>query len=122
MIVGAERLWLHDREQIHAAFGPAFETYGCREVMLIAAECECHDGMHASMENLIVEVIVREPDGTVRPASPGETGEVAITDLHNLSCPLIRYVTGDLAVAHAETRCACGRGLAKIGPIEGRVN
>ncbi|HEX7842812.1 MAG TPA: hypothetical protein VF469_35305 [Kofleriaceae bacterium] len=122
VIVGAERLWPHDREQIHAAFGPAFETYGCREVMLIAAECEARDGMHTSMENLIVEVIVREPDGTVRPARPGETGEVAITDLHNLSCPLIRYVTGDLAVAREPTRCACGRGLMTIGPIDGRVN
>jgi phenylacetate-CoA ligase len=121
VIVGAERLWPHDRDEIAAAFGPAFETYGCREVMLIGAECEAHDGMHTSMENLIVEIVVREPDGTVRAARPGETGEVAITDLHNLACPMIRYITGDIAVANAETRCACGRSLARIGPIEGRV-
>jgi phenylacetate-CoA ligase len=114
-------LWPHDRAQLHEAFGPAFETYGCREVMLIGAECEAHDGMHTSMENLVVEVIVREPDGTVRAARPGEVGEVAITDLHNLSCPMIRYITGDLAIGRAETRCACGRGLAAIGPIDGRV-
>jgi phenylacetate-CoA ligase len=121
VIVGAERLWPHDREQIAAAFGPAFETYGCREVMLIGAECEAHDGMHTSMENLIVEVIVRKPDGTTRPARHGELGEVAITDLHNLACPMIRYITGDVAIARAESRCACGRGLATIGPIDGRV-
>jgi phenylacetate-coenzyme A ligase PaaK-like adenylate-forming protein len=121
VIVGAERLWPHDRAEIAAAFGPAFETYGCREVMLIGAECEAHDGMHTSMENLIVEIVVREPDGGIRAARPGESGEVAITDLHNLACPMIRYITGDVAVAHAETRCACGRGLAKIGAIEGRV-
>jgi phenylacetate-CoA ligase len=121
VIVGAERLWPHDREQIAAAFGPAFETYGCREVMLIGAECEAHDGMHTSMENLIVELLVRAPDGSVRTARPGEVGEVAITDLHNLACPMIRYVTGDVATARAETRCACGRGLATIGPIDGRV-
>ncbi len=121
VIVGAERLWPHDRNQIHQAFGPAFETYGCGEVMMIAAECEAHDGMHTAMENLIVEVIVRAPDGTVRAARPGEVGEVAITDLHNLACPMIRYVTGDLAVARAESRCACGRGLVSIDPIDGRV-
>jgi len=121
VIVGAERLWPHDREHIERAFGPAFETYGCREVMLIGAECEAHDGMHLSMENLIVELFVREPSGATRAARPGEIGEVAITDLHNLACPMIRYVTGDLALARPETRCACGRGLARIGPIDGRV-
>ena len=121
VIVGAERLWPHDREQICAAFGPAFETYGCREVMLIGAECEVHNGMHMSMETMIVELVVRQPDGTVRAARPGEAGEVAITDLHNLACPMIRYITGDVAIAHPPGRCACGRGLLKIGPIEGRV-
>lgn len=121
VLVGAERLWPHDRAMIDEAFGPAFETYGCREVMLIASECEAHQGMHASMETMIVEVVVREKDGSVRAAKPGESGEVAITDLHNLACPMIRYVTGDMAVAHGDDVCSCGRGLIKIGPIEGRV-
>ncbi len=121
VLVGAERLWPKDREQVEQAFGPAFETYGCREVMLMASECEAHEGMHTSMENLIVEVIVREPGGVIRAAKPGETGEVVITDLHNLACPMIRYVNGDLAVAHADDVCACGRALQRIGPIEGRT-
>jgi phenylacetate-CoA ligase len=120
VIVGAERLWPEDRAEIVKAFGPAFETYGSREVMLMGAECGMHDGLHTSMETMIVELIVREGDRT-RSARPGETGEVVVTDLHNLAVPLIRYVTGDLAVAHAEERCPCGRGLVKIGPIEGRV-
>ena len=121
VIVGAERLWPYERKQINAAFGPAFETYGCREFMLIGAECEEHDGMHTSMETMIVEILVREPDGRVRAARPGESGEVAVTDLHNLACPMIRYLTGDVAVARGDGRCSCGRGLVKIGPIEGRV-
>lgn len=121
VLCGAERLMPQDREDIGKAFGPAFETYGCREVMLVGAECEHHDGMHTSMETMIVEVVVREADGTVRLAKPGESGEVAVTDLHNLACPLIRYLTGDLAVARAETPCKCGRELPRIGPIEGRV-
>lgn len=121
VLVGAERLWPQDREAIMQAFGPAFETYGCREMMLMASECEYHDGMHASMEALIVEVIVRSPDGTERPARPGETGEVVVTDLHNLACPMIRYLNGDLAVAHEPGTCGCGRSLTKIGPVEGRT-
>jgi len=121
VLVGAERLWPQDREAIQEAFGPAFETYGCREVMLIASECDAHAGMHTSMETMIVELVVRQPDGSTRPARPGEAGEVVITDLHNLACPMIRYVNGDMAVAHEEGPCACGRSLSKIGPIEGRT-
>ena len=35
---------------------------------------------------------------------------------------MIRYLTGDVAVARPEARCACGRGLSRIGPIDGRVS
>jgi phenylacetate-CoA ligase len=122
LICGAERLWPHDREDLEQAFGPAvFETYGCREFMLMGAECELHDGLHESMENLIVEIVVRQPDGSTRDARPGEQGEVAITDLHNLACPFIRYLTGDLAIARAQEKCACGRTLRKFGPVAGRI-
>jgi phenylacetate-CoA ligase len=89
--------------------------------MMIASECEAHDGMHVAMETMIVEIVVREPGGQVRLARPGEPGEIAITDLHNLACPMIRYVTGDVAVAGDGSPCACGRTLARIGPVEGRV-
>jgi phenylacetate-CoA ligase len=121
VIVGAERLWPHDRVAIEQAFGPAFETYGCREVMMMASECEHHVGMHASMETMIVEVVVRDDDGRTRAAQPGEVGEVVITDLHNLACPMIRYLNGDLALALANEPCACGRGLMRVGAIEGRM-
>jgi phenylacetate-CoA ligase len=121
VLVGAERLWPQDRDEVERAFGPAFETYGCREMMLMASECEHHAGMHTSMETMIVELVVRDADGRARPARPGETGEVVVTDLHNLACPMIRYVNGDLAVAHEPGVCACGRSLTRIGPIEGRT-
>jgi len=122
VICGAERVAPEDRVAMVEAFGPGvFETYGCREFMLMGSECEEHDGLHESMENLVVELIVREPGGGLRPARPGETGEVVVTDLHNLACPLIRYVTGDLAVARDDRPCACGRTLRRFGPVEGRV-
>jgi phenylacetate-CoA ligase len=121
-IYGAERLWPHDREDVARAFGPAvFETYGCREFMLMGCECEAHDGLHEQAENLIVEILVADADGVMRPARPGEQGEVAVTDLHNLACPFIRYLTGDLATAREQTPCACGRTLPRFGTVEGRV-
>ncbi len=122
VIYGAERLWEHDRADLAAAFGPAvFETYGCREFMLMGMECEAHDGLHEMSENVIVELLVRQPDGTTRPARPGEQGEVAVTDLHNLACPFIRYLTGDLATALEPRACACGRTLPRFGAVQGRV-
>jgi phenylacetate-CoA ligase len=88
--------------------------------MMIASECEAHDGMHTAMETMIVEVVVRDGD-RLRAARPGEAGEIAVTDLHNLACPMIRYITGDMAVAREPSPCACGRTLGKLGSIEGRV-
>jgi phenylacetate-CoA ligase len=121
VICGAERLFGADREALARAFGPAvFETYGAREVMLIASESEAHDGLLVQMENLIVEVVVRE-DGRERPAAPGELGEVVLTDLHNLGMPFIRYANGDLAIAGPARPSACGRAHQRLASVEGRV-
>jgi phenylacetate-CoA ligase len=120
VIAAAERLFPSDRKSLEQAFGPnVFETYGNREVMLIAAECEAHQGLHLSMENLIVELVVRD-GGQSRPAEQGELGEVVLTDLHNYGAPFIRYLTGDLAVQRAAGRCACGRALSRLEAVEGR--
>jgi phenylacetate-CoA ligase len=122
VLCGAERLFANDRAVIESAFGPAvFETYGCREVMLIGAECEHHDGLHESMENVLVEIVVRGAHGQTRHARPGEVGEVVLTDLHNYAMPFLRYANGDLAVAGPDERCACGRALRRIRAVEGRV-
>ncbi|HLK40238.1 MAG TPA: hypothetical protein VKU41_25980 [Polyangiaceae bacterium] len=121
VICAAERVFPADRRALEAAFGPnVFETYGSREVMLMAAECEAHRGLHVSMENLVLEIVVREA-GVERPARPGELGEVVVTDLHNYGAPFIRYLNGDLAVALPPGRCACGRALQRLERVEGRV-
>ncbi len=116
VICGAEAVLPADRAVLAKAFGPAiFETYGSRETMLMAAECEAHDGMHLQEENLVVE-LVREG----RPVPPGAAGDVVVTDLHNYGMPMIRYVNGDVAIAPAAGRCACGRGLSRIARVDGR--
>lgn len=116
-IIGtAERLLPHQRAHIEAVFGaPVYDRYGCREVMLIGMECERHRGLHITADNLYVEIL---NDG--RPARPGESGEVVVTDLHNFAMPFIRYRIGDLAVA-SDRRCPCGRGLPLIEEVGGRT-
>ncbi|MBL4574587.1 MAG: phenylacetate--CoA ligase family protein, partial [Opitutaceae bacterium] len=115
VITGAEKLHDYQRTLIENVFQTkVFNTYGCREFMLIAAECEQHEGLHVTMDNLLVEIL---KDG--KPAQPGETGEVVITDLHNYGMPFIRYKNGDVAV-QGNKPCSCGRGLPLIKDIDGR--
>jgi phenylacetate-CoA ligase len=118
IISSAQVLPPQSRATIAEAFGcGVFDKYGSREFSGIAYECEAHDGHHVVAESYIVEIL---KDGA--PAKPGELGEVVVTDLNNFCMPLIRYRVGDLAVAMDDARpCACGRGLPRIGTIEGRV-
>ncbi len=106
------------RRIIEQAFGcRVFDKYGSREFSGIAYECEAHQGHHVVAEGYIVEIL---KDG--RPAQPGEVGEIVITDLNNYCLPFIRYRIGDLGEAMDPLAlCPCGRGLPRIGRIEGRV-
>jgi phenylacetate-CoA ligase len=118
IVSSAQILPEQSRKAIEEAFGcKVFDKYGSREFSGIAYECEEHNGHHVSAESYIVEIL---KDG--RPAKPGELGEIIITDLNNYCVPLIRYRIGDLAIAMDHSApCPCGRGLPKIGDIEGRV-
>jgi phenylacetate-CoA ligase len=118
IISSAQTLPEGSRKIIEEAFGcKVFDKYGSREFSGIAYECEAHEGHHIVGEGYIVEVL---KDG--RPAKPGEVGEVVITDLNNYCLPFIRYRIGDLAEAMDPARpCSCGRGLPRLGKIEGRV-
>jgi phenylacetate-CoA ligase len=116
VLCAAEKVHPVQREAMQEAFGCAvFDTYGSREFMLIASECEAHSGLHVSMENLIVEVV----DESGKPVPSGEVGRLLITDLHNYGMPFIRYEIGDLARA-SNRQCTCGRGLGMIEDVVGR--
>jgi phenylacetate-CoA ligase len=100
---------------IRRAFGVApAGLYGLTEAGLVAWQCRRRAGYHADPRLCLVEVV---RDG--RPARPGETGSVLVTSLRARTAPLIRYETGDLAVAAGE-RCVCGQPLA-LRSIEGRA-
>jgi phenylacetate-CoA ligase len=118
IISSAQVLPDDSRATIEQAFGTrVFDKYGSREFSGIAYECEAHAGHHVVAESYIVEVL---KDGA--PARPGEMGEIVITDLNNYCMPFIRYRIGDLAIAVDPAEpCPCGRGLPRLGKIEGRV-
>lgn len=111
-IAAAEPLHDEARRRIEQGLGvPLSNTYGSREFMSIAAECECRDGLHVHAENLVVETRDHDSDGP---------SDILITDLHNYGMPFVRYESGDLGRI-ADTSCRCGRGLPRLQAIEGRV-
>ena len=111
----AEALHAPQRALLEEVFGaPAYDTYGCREFMLIASECEQRRGLHTTADHLHVEVANLQPCH-----AGGESGDVVVTDLHNAGMPLLRYANGDMATPSTRS-CACGRGLPLLERIDGR--
>lgn len=117
VVTGAEALFAAERAEIEAAFAcPVFNTYGCREFMLIAAECERHGGLHINADHLVVELV----DTSGREVA-GSPGDVVVTDLHNYAMPLVRYANGDRATSAPGIACDCGRGLPILQSVDGRI-
>jgi len=92
------------------------DEYGARDAGLIARECP-QGGLHLTSEALMVEIL--DPRG--EPLPPGETGDIAVTHLLSAEFPILRYRTGDRGWIHPAP-CACGRGLPRLGGVEGRAN
>jgi phenylacetate-CoA ligase len=116
IVVGAEKLHDFQRMVIERVFGaPVFETYGSREFMLMGAECDRHEGLHLTMENLLIEVL----DDQWQPTADGEEGNVVVTDLFTYGMPFVRYANGVRAVA-GWSACSCGRGLPLLKKVIGR--
>jgi phenylacetate-CoA ligase len=116
IVTSAEVLEDDDRALVERVFGcRVFNRYGCREVSVIASECQAHQGLHVMAEGLYVEV--ETPSG---PARPGDVGSVLVTDLLNPAMPLIRYRIGDMA-SWAPGACGCGRSLPRLEKVAGRV-
>jgi phenylacetate-CoA ligase len=116
LVTSAEVLEAEERVLLEEVFGCAvFNRYGCREVSVVASECQAHSGLHVMAEGLYLEI--ETPAG---PAAPGEMGSILVTDLLNRAMPLVRYRIGDLG-AWAAGSCPCGRGLPRLERVAGRV-
>jgi phenylacetate-CoA ligase len=106
-LFGAEPWSEPMRAQIERRLGVrARNFYGLSEIIGpgVAAECEAGDGLHLNEDHFLVEVI---------------DGELVITTLTKEALPLLRYRTADIADV-TEEPCACGRTLARMGPVRGR--
>lgn len=115
LLTGAEPLYEYQREEIEKAFNSkVYNTYGCREFMLIAAECERQSGLHINIDHLVVETVGADGEPVIE-----EAGDIVITDLMNYGMPLIRYVNGDRATL-TEKPCGCGNPLPMLEKINGR--
>jgi phenylacetate-CoA ligase len=103
------------RQATHDILGVGIaDVYSSQEIGYIALQCPESGQYHVMAEGVIVEVL--NEDG--RPCGDGEVGRMAVTDLHNLATPLVRYDIGDLAEVAGP--CACGRGLPVLRRILGR--
>ena len=108
VITTSEVLTEKSRTSIADAFRvKVFNEYGCGEVGSIAHECE-YGNMHIMADNVHVEI-----DGE-------GSGEIIVTDFHNLAMPLIRYKLGDYGELVDDT-CECGRSLPILKGIHGRA-
>ena len=91
------------------------DVYATAETGPIAMQCAESDLYHVQSELGWVELL----NATGHPARPGETGRVVVTPFYNLAMPLIRFDTGDLAIAG--TPCKCGSPHPVITSIVGRA-
>jgi phenylacetate-CoA ligase len=114
-VLTAEPLLPSQRQIIEEVLGTKiFEHYGSREFGMIAAECECHTGMHVNPAAVFLEY---EP---MEGARSEDLHEILVTDLLNDGMPLIRYRVNDCVIPSPEP-CSCGRTYPLIRKVVGRT-
>jgi len=91
-----------------------FDGYGTNELGFIAAECEHHSGLHVENDACVVEIT---RDG--QRVSPGEEGDITVTNLVNTAFPLIRYNIEDIGKLEAD-KCPCGSSFPLMRITQGR--
>jgi phenylacetate-CoA ligase len=103
-------------QRIRDGFRADFRNlYGTSELGPVAAACSNSPAMHVFESHFIIEVFRGN-----EPAGPGEIGQLVVTDLTNLTMPLIRYRVGDVGRLIAEP-CDCGRRSIRL-EVLGRIS
>ncbi len=114
LISTAETLDRATRRFLEETFdAEVYDIYGLTEMGLVGCECPYHTGYHLAEDTKIVELLPV--------AGGGEASCVVVTNLELKATPVIRFQTGDLAVAGPTAPCACGRTLARLKRVEGRL-
>lgn len=120
VFTGAEKLLGFQQKSIKEWLGDDViltDQYGLTEGNCNFSKCE--DGnYHEDFEFCHIEVIDSHilEDGS-------SVGRLIGTAFYNLSCPIIRYDTGDMVrIASPDYKCSCGRGSRVILSVDGRVD
>ena len=117
IITDAEGVDNDKRRRVERVFDTRMvQTYGTSEVGPTMVQCP-HGRYHTLFAAKLVELL--DKDGT--PVTPGQMGEITITDLHGSDTPFIRYRTGDLAVEAAQP-CPCGWKGQNFPELLGRLD
>lgn len=74
----------------------ALDAYGTSELGIVAGEGPSKDGLWEIPEMAVLEVL--DPE-TLKPVPDGEKGELVVTALSRTLMPMVRFRTGDLAIA-----------------------
>jgi phenylacetate-CoA ligase len=105
------------RQLLKDRFGVrTISNYCALECLKIGFECGKGSGFHLHED--LCHVRIMNADGTE--ASPGQKGEVEISNLVNRGTVLLNYRLGDVAAITSE-RCSCGRTGLRLTELEGRV-
>ncbi|MFO1021529.1 MAG: AMP-binding protein [Planctomycetales bacterium] len=109
------------RSRMEQAWGArVFDHWGMTEIGPLATEVVEDPGhLYVLESECLAEVI--DPQ-TLQPVSPGETGELVITNLGRIDNPLIRYRTGDLVRGEYVPDAAGYHLLRLTGGILGRTD
>ncbi len=90
---------------------PCYDHAGASEVGAHSFGCQAQTGAtHLIDAEFIAEVI--EP-GSDQPVTPGQEGELVLTNLGRAGFPVLRYRTGDI-VKIDESPCSCGRTFTRF--------
>jgi len=120
-ILGAEPWSENMRKEVEVQLGiDALDIYGLTEIIGpgVAQECEAKEGMHIFEDHFLPEII--DPK-TGKVLEEGEEGELVLTTLTREGTSLVRYRTGDITQINYQP-CDCGRTIARINKIKGRVD
>ncbi|MGI9147710.1 MAG: phenylacetate--CoA ligase family protein [Chloroflexota bacterium] len=119
---GAEPWTEEMRREIDRQLGiTALNVYGLSEIVGpgVSSECvEARHGAHVHEDHFLVEVV--DPH-TGEALGPGKEGELVLTTLTKEALPMLRYRTGDISSLDPAP-CACGRTLARMARVRGRLD
>jgi phenylacetate-CoA ligase len=107
------------RSRIEEGFAArCLDHAGLTEVGPFGYPCPEGGGLHLNEDEFACEVL----DAGLRPAAPGERGELVLTPLRRTGFPVLRYRTGDVVV-NTDERCPGGHPHRWLpGGIVGRTD